>query len=153
MSFKLSVRSKGKLKGVHPDLVRVVAKAIQITPVDFGVTQGLRTLEQQRAYVASGASKTMNSRHLTGHAVDVMAYVGREGRWDFGLYIQIAEAFRQAAKIEGVPLRWGACWMRIDTSTEPLSSMVARYVAQCKERKENPLVDGPHFELPKVLYP
>ena len=85
MSFKLSVRSKGKLEGVHPDLVRVVTKAIQITPVDFGVTQGLRTLEQQRAYVASGASKTMNSRHLTGHAVDVMAYIGREGRWDMSL--------------------------------------------------------------------
>jgi peptidoglycan L-alanyl-D-glutamate endopeptidase CwlK len=74
VSFNLSARSRERLQGVNRDLVRVVEQAIQITTIDFGVTQGLRTIEQQRKYVASGASATMDSRHLTGHAVDVAAY-------------------------------------------------------------------------------
>lgn len=153
MSFKLGTRSRKNLAGVHPDLVRVVEQAIQITPVDFGVTQGLRTIEQQLQYFASGASSTMDSRHLTGHAVDVVAYIGREVRWDFGLYYQIAEAFRQAARIQAVPIRWGGCWMRIDTTSEALQAMVARYVASARAQSRRPLLDGPHFELPKALYP
>lgn len=127
MTFRLSSRSLAKLEGVHPDLVRVVHRAITLTPVDFGITEGLRTKERQRQLVAQGASRTMNSRHLTGHAVDVVAYVGGEVRWDWPLYPRIAKAFREAARIEGVKIVWGGDWPR--------------------------LRDGPHFELDRSVYP
>lgn len=127
MAFRLSSRSLARLDGVHPDLIRVVKRAIQITPVDFGITEGLRTKERQKELVAKGASRTMNSRHLTGHAVDVVAYIGSEVRWDWPLYPKIAAAFRQAAKEEGVAITWGGDWPK--------------------------LRDGPHFELDRKSYP
>lgn len=127
MAFRLSSRSQARLDGVHPDLIRVVKRAIQITQVDFGITEGLRTKERQKELVAKGASRTMNSRHLTGHAVDVVAYIGSEVRWDWPLYPKIAAAFRQAAKEERVPITWGGDWPK--------------------------LRDGPHFELDRKAYP
>ena len=127
MAFRLSSRSLARLDGVHPDLIRVVKRAIQITPVDFGITEGLRTKERQKELVAKGTSRTMNSRHLTGHAVDVVAYIGSEVRWDWPLYPKIAAAFRQAAKEEGVLITWGGDWPK--------------------------LRDGPHFELDRKAYP
>ena len=126
MTFKLSARSLSKLEGVHPDLVKVVKLAIELTDVDFGVTEGLRTIERQRELVAKGASKTMNSRHITGHAVDLVAYVGREVRWDWPLFHKIAAAMKQAANALGVPITWGGDW------------------------KSFP--DGPHFELDRSVY-
>lgn len=105
--FKFSQRSENNLKGIHPDLERVVRLAITLTEVDFGVIEGLRTIEKQREYVASGASKTLNSRHLTGHAVDLMAYVGGAGRWDWPLYYKLADAMKAAAKQLGIPIVWG----------------------------------------------
>ena len=126
-SFKLSRRSLARLEGVHPDLVRVVNLAIELTEVDFGVTEGLRTIEKQREYVARGASKTMNSRHLTGHAVDLVAYVGAEVRWDWPLYHKIADAMKRAANSLGVPIVWGGDWRSFK--------------------------DGPHFELDRKSYP
>lgn len=127
MAFRLSSRSLARLDGVHPDLVRVVKRAIELTPVDFGITEGLRTKERQRQLVQAGASRTMNSRHLTGHAVDVVAYIGSEVRWDWGLYPRIAKAFRQAAAELNVPIVWGGDWVK--------------------------LRDGPHFELDRKVYP
>lgn len=127
MAYRLSQRSLASLKGVHPDLVRVVHRAIQITSVDFMVTEGLRTADRQKVLVKSGASHTLNSRHLTGHAVDVAAWVNGTVRWDWPLYPKIAAAFRQAAKEEGVALIWGGDWPR--------------------------LRDGPHFELNRKVYP
>lgn len=127
MTFKLSQRSEKNLQGVHPDLVKVVRRAIQITAVDFAVIEGLRTPDRQRELKAKGASMTLNSRHITGHAVDVMAYIGAEGRWDWPLYPKIAKAFKQAAEDLGVPLTWGGDWKR--------------------------LRDGPHFELDRKVYP
>jgi peptidoglycan L-alanyl-D-glutamate endopeptidase CwlK len=125
--FKLSSRSLARLEGVHPDLVRVVKAAITMTDVDFGVTEGPRTEARQRELVASGASQTMRSRHLTGHAVDLVAYVGSEIRWDWPLYHKIAAAMDAAALTEGVPLEWGGRWTT--------------------------LRDGPHFQLPWSEYP
>lgn len=127
MTFNLSRRSRGNLKGVHPDLVRVVERAIQLTEVDFMVTEGLRTAARQRQLVAAGASRTLNSRHLTGHAVDVAAVIGRDVRWDWPLYPKIAAAFKQASRELNVPIVWGGDWPR--------------------------LRDGPHFELDRKVYP
>ena len=85
--FILGVRSKMNLRGVHPHLVDVVNRAIKLSDVDFTVTEGIRSLERQKQLVAAGASKTLNSRHLTGHAVDLAAVVGGKVRWDWELYL------------------------------------------------------------------
>ena len=125
--FTLGHRSKQKLKGVHPDLVKVVECAIQLTTVDFAVLEGLRTPERQKALVEAGASQTLNSRHLTGHAVDLGAWVGDEVRWDWPLYHKIAAAMKDAAKQVDVPIEWGGDWRNFK--------------------------DGPHFQLPRKTYP
>lgn len=127
MSFRLSQRSRSRLNGVHPDLIAVVEDAIRLTPVDFMITEGLRDMARQRALVKAGASRTLNSRHLTGHAVDVAAIVDGKVRWDWPLYGRIAAAFKQAAKVRGVRLVWGGDWPR--------------------------LRDGPHFELDRKVHP
>lgn len=110
MAFTLSQRSKTKLIGVHPDLVRVVNRALTLTPIDFMITEGLRTKARQAELVAAGASRTMNSRHLTGHAIDFAAIVGGQVRWDWPLYKTIGDAFKAAAKAEGVAIVWGGDW-------------------------------------------
>ena len=127
MSFVLGAKSKERLKGVHPDLVRVVERAIQTTDVDFTVLEGLRTATRQQQLVKSGASKTMRSRHLTGHAVDLAAVVGGEIRWDWPLYAKIAKAVKQAAADVKVPIEWGGDWRTFK--------------------------DGPHWQLPWKQYP
>jgi peptidoglycan LD-endopeptidase CwlK len=127
MTFVLGQRSTRALQGVHPDLARVVKRAITLTPIDFVVTEGLRTVERQKKLVAAGASKTMKSRHITGHAVDLAAYVAGSVRWDWPLYKQLADAMKQAAALEGVPIEWGGDWRTFK--------------------------DGPHFQLPHKEYP
>jgi len=109
------------LRGVHPDLVKVVKLAAKLSTVDFVVTEGVRTLERQRKLVLAGASHTLHSRHLTGHAVDVAALVDGAIRWDWPLYKQIAVAFKAAAESLSIPIIWGGDWGRFR--------------------------DGPHFEL------
>lgn len=149
--FKLSKRSLARMSGVHPDLEAVVKRAIELTAIDFGVTEGLRTTARQRELVAAGASKTMNSRHITGHAVDVVAYLGSEVRWDFGLYLTIAEAFRQAARELNIPVVWGACWTTINR-VDDLGAAVAGYTERKRREGGRPLIDGPHFELWREVY-
>lgn len=127
MAFVLGQRSLDRLKGVHPDLVKVVKRAIEITPIDFTVLEGLRTVERQKKLVAQGASKTMKSRHITGHAVDLAPVVDGEVRWDWPLYKKMAPAIKQAAKEVGVPIEWGGDWLRFK--------------------------DGPHWQLPSKKYP
>lgn len=128
MSFTLSKRSRSNLHGVHSDLVLVVGRAIAITPVDFAVTEGVRTEERQARLVEAGASWTMDSRHLTGHAVDVVAYIDGGISWDWPLYHQISNAMFEAAEYFSIPIEWGGHW---------------------KGKK----ADGPHFQLPRRLYP
>lgn len=125
--FKLSKRSLSRLEGVHPDLVQVVMLAITLTEIDFGVTEGLRTVERQRALKAAGASQTMNSRHITGHAVDLVAYIGSSISWDWPLYYKIADAMKRAAQSLDIPITWGGDWKSFK--------------------------DGPHFELDRKAYP
>jgi peptidoglycan L-alanyl-D-glutamate endopeptidase CwlK len=107
MTFSLSQRSENSLKGVDPKLVAVVRKAITITPIDFVVIEGLRSVERQKELVAKGASHTMKSNHLIGRAVDVAALVDGKITWDAQYYHKIAAAFKQAAKELDVPIRWG----------------------------------------------
>lgn len=125
-SYRLSSASYRKLQGVHADLVRVVELAIKKTSVDFAVIEGLRNPKRQRELVAAGASKTLNSRHLTGHAVDLAAYVDGGLRWDWPLYHKIAAAMKAAAAELHIPIVWGGDWESFP--------------------------DGPHFELSREKY-
>lgn len=132
MAFSLSSRSRKKLEGVHPDLVRVVERAITITRVDFTVLEGVREMEKQQELFAAGATTTMNSRHLKAkngyaHAVDLGAWVAGELRWDWTLYDQIGNAMKMAALEEDVQIEWGGDWKSFR--------------------------DGPHFQLPWSEYP
>jgi peptidoglycan L-alanyl-D-glutamate endopeptidase CwlK len=123
-----SQRSLTSLSGIHSDLRRVIDRALQDSPLDFAVIEGLRTKKRQEQLVASGASQTMNSRHLTGHAVDLLPIDPATGRGEFAwpLYDQLGPAVKAAAKKEGVPIIWGGDW----TSFK----------------------DGPHFELDRRVY-
>lgn len=124
MPYSLGSKSLQRLQGVHPDLVAVVKRAIEITEQDFSVGEGLRSVERQRELVNSGKSKTMNSRHLTGHAVDLFPY---PVSWDWAYYYPIADAMKQAAEELDVDLEWGGDWAGFP--------------------------DGPHFQLSWKGYP
>lgn len=125
--FKLSQKSLDRLSGVHPDLVAVVKRAIEITEVDFAVLEGVRSMARQEQLLKAGASQTMRSRHLTGHAVDLGAYVGGSVRWDWPLYDKIALAMKAAALELQVAIEWGGDWKSFK--------------------------DGPHFQLTWEEYP
>jgi peptidoglycan LD-endopeptidase CwlK len=124
MSFVLGPTSRERLKGIHPDLVSVVERAIEITEADFTVLEGLRTLERQKTLYATGKSKTLNSRHITGHAVDIAPY---PISWDWKDYPPIEDAMKQAAKELNVDIEWGGDWQ-----TFP---------------------DAPHWQLTRRSYP
>lgn len=127
MTYTLSQRSLTRLEGVNPALVAVVKRAIELTEIDFCVTEGLRTIERQRQLVAKGASTTMNSRHITGHAVDLAAMIDGEIRWDWPLYHKLAKAMKLAAAEYNVGIEWGGDWRRFK--------------------------DGPHFQLTRKAFP
>jgi peptidoglycan L-alanyl-D-glutamate endopeptidase CwlK len=125
MAYKLGIRSLQNLSGVHPDLVAVVKRAIQITEVDMVVIEGVRSRERQKQLVAKGASKTLNSRHITGHAVDIAPW---PIDWDDLERFEImADAMKQAADELGVDVEWGGDWRTF--------------------------YDGPHFQLSRKAYP
>ena len=155
MAFSLSSRSKGKLEGVHPDMVAVVETAITLTKVDFGVTYGVRTMEEQKRLYESGRSQTMNSKHLlqddTGysHAVDVVAYDGSDVVWEINVYDDICDAFKQAAEEKGVSVKWGAAWSEGDIRSYPGTAEDAMnaYIDLRRSQGRRPFIDGPHFEL------
>lgn len=152
--FKLSNRSSFRLEGVHPLLVDTVKLAITKTRVDFGVVQGVRTVDEQKKLVASGASHTMKSYHLKqedgfGHAVDLVAYVGSRVSWKLNLYDDIAEAMRDAAKVTGAPIRWGAAWNVPDIRewNGSMQDAMQSYIDLRRSQGKRPFIDGPHFEL------
>ncbi|MEQ8405948.1 MAG: M15 family metallopeptidase [Oceanicaulis sp.] len=127
MAFRFSERSERRMQGVHPDMVRVMRRALELSPLDFTVVEGLRSLQRQHELYASGASKTMNSRHLTGHGVDIAPIVGGSISWHWPHYYDLADVVKQAAADCGVTLEWGGDW----TSFK----------------------DGPHWQLPWDGYP
>ena len=154
MSFKLSTRSKNKLKGVHPDMVAVVERAIDLTNVDFGVTYGVRSLAEQEKLVASGRSQTMKSKHLKqkdgySHAVDVVAYDGSNVVWEINVNDDICDEFKQAAIEKGVAIKWGAAWSEGDIRLYkgPAEFHMNRYIDLRRGQGRRPFIDGPHFEL------
>lgn len=149
MTFRLSQTSLSRLEGVKPELVAVVKRAIEITEVDFGVTQGLRTLEQQEEYVRIGKSQTMKSKHLTGDAVDVVVYIGSNISWELNLYDNVADAFAQAGRDLGVKLRWGAAWNVSDITkwNSTMEDAMMHYIDTRRAQGRRPFIDGPHFEL------
>jgi peptidoglycan L-alanyl-D-glutamate endopeptidase CwlK len=128
MTRKFGSRSLKNMVGIHPDLRRVLDRALQDSPLDFVVIEGLRTLARQKQLVASGASQTLNSRHLTGHAIDLLP-IGPDGKsaFDWPLYDKLGPAVKAAAEAEGVALDWGGDWKKFR--------------------------DGPHFELDRNVYP
>ncbi len=126
--YALSTRSQQRLIGVHPDLVRLVRTAIKDSPVDFTVLEGLRTLDRQKKLVAAGASRTLNSRHLTGHAVDLAPYFAGQVRWDWPLYYPLADHIKLTAMRLNIPVQWGGDW-------------------------RGGFRDGPHWELSRTAYP
>lgn len=130
--MNLSARDKSRLVGVHPDLVRVIRRAAATTSLPFAVLEGPRTVERQRQLVAQGASRTMNSRHIPGRdglakAVDVAPLLNGKISWDWPLYHRLAAVIKAAAAAEGVPIEWGGDWRTFK--------------------------DGPHWQLPHMVYP
>ena len=147
--YKLSNRSLARLSGVDDRLVEVVKAAIQETEVDFGVIQGLRTLEEQKKLFESGASQTMKSKHLDGLAVDLMAYVGGRGSWELNVYDEIADAMKWAADDVGVPIRWGAAWHIADIREwdGTMEDAMHDYIDTRRAEGRRPFIDAPHFEI------
>jgi peptidoglycan LD-endopeptidase CwlK len=133
--MKLNTSSIAKLKGAHPDLVRVVLRCAEDwkdADTGFIVTCGVRTLAEQKVLVAKGASKTLRSRHIPAangysHAVDLAATIDGKVRWDWPLYDRLAKAMKAAAKAEKVTVEWGGDWKTFK--------------------------DGPHYQLPWASYP
>lgn len=149
MMYQLSQKSLDKLSTVKPGLQKVVLRAIQLTTVDFGVIEGIRTLEQQKEYVAKGVSKTLDSKHLTGDAVDLMAYVGGRGVWELNVYDEVADAMKKAAIELQTPIRWGAAWNVPDIRMWPgtMEQAMNFYIDSRRQEKRRPFIDAPHFEL------
>jgi len=149
MSYILSRRSRGNLVRVDKRLSKIVKNAIQITTVDFGVIQGIRTIEEQKALVEKGASQTMKSKHLDGFAVDLMAYIGSRGSWELNLYDDIADAIRESAIKENVAIRWGAAWhiQNICEWEDSMEDAMDSYIDLRRFQGKRPFIDAPHFEL------
>jgi len=147
--FELSERSLRNLEGLEESLLVVVLRAIQITKIDFGVIEGLRSEAKQKQLVAAGASQTMRSKHLTGRAVDLMAYLNGRGCWELAVYDEIAEAMRQAAKEQGVAIRWGAAWNVPDICQwdGTMEEAMNHYIDTRRSEGRRPWIDAPHFEL------
>lgn len=124
--YSFGSKSKERLKGVHPDMVKVMEESIKESPLDFGITEGVRTLERQKELFESGKSQTMNSRHLKGFAVDIAVFIDGKITWEFPKYQIVADHIKKVAKDLGIPIVWGGDWVSFR--------------------------DGPHFELNRSKY-
>ena len=149
MGFSLSSRSLKKLEGVDDTLVEVVKEAINLTKVDFGVTFGMRTLEEQQKLYDSGRSQTMKSKHLDGRAVDLVAYFGSDISWELNVYDDICDAMAEAARRNSVAIKWGAAWSEGDirmyqgTAEDSMNA----YIDLRRSEGRRPFIDAPHFEM------
>lgn len=115
-SFKLGKRSRAELVGVHPKLVEfvIVGMTDPDCPIDFVVFDGLRTMAEQKRHVANGKSFTMNSKHLTGHAVDLVPFIGNQIVWSWPPFYPLAAHLKRIAKRLGLTVEWGGDWKKPD---------------------------------------
>lgn len=152
--WKFSQRSLSRLIGVDERLVDVTMLALKYSPIDFGITEGVRSYERQKVLYQNGKSKTMRSRHLTGHAVDIVAY--KNGGYtydDFNDYVQMAEAFRKAAIELEEEVLWGGAWLKALNYYDSAQEALDDYVETRRSQGRNPFLDGPHFQLTWRSYP
>lgn len=156
MTHVFGKASLAELVGVHPLMVKFAHRTLELSPQDFSVHDGLRTLAEQRVYVANGVSQTMESLHRAqadgfGHAVDLVPFINGKMRWEWPPIYVIAAAAAKAAHELNIPVRWGGCWERIDTITSPsaelMETMVEAYGARKRAAGKKAFTDGPHFEL------
>lgn len=154
MTFKLSRRSLDRLEGIDDGLQAVVKMAITLSKTDFGVVQGMRTIEQQKELVAKGASQTMKSKHLEGKAFDIMAFINGRASWELSVYDDLADAIKEAAIQLNVPICWGAAWataempypMDIRKWEGTMEEAMNAYIDLRRSQSRRPFIDGPHFE-------
>lgn len=151
MTFVLGKTSEARLVGVQPKLICCVRYAIKRTPIDFGVAEGLRSPERQRALFASGASRKADSDHLDGFAVDLFPYVEGRAQWQAPLCLEVAKVMLRASRDLSVRLVWGGVWDRELGSLDPdrLDEAVDAYALRygLSHPGKKPLVDMPHFAL------
>jgi peptidoglycan L-alanyl-D-glutamate endopeptidase CwlK len=141
-------RSEMKMEGVEPTLIQVARVALPKSPIDFGITCGLRSQHEQNQLLAQGKTQVRHSRHQDGMAIDVVAYENGKVSWKLKHYITIADAFAEACKELNMELRWGAGWpfyLGKHTGQESHDA----YVAMKRKQKRRTFIDGPHFEIPK----
>lgn len=150
--FVFGARSLRNLDYVHPDLARVAHRALSLSEFDFAITEGLRSTARQRDLLTAGKSKTMRSRHLSGHAIDIVAFDNGKVNWNLDpYYFCIAEAFAAASREAQVSIVWGGCWRPLSDELD-LRRAVAEYIERTAARGGRPLVDGVHFELDREVY-
>jgi peptidoglycan L-alanyl-D-glutamate endopeptidase CwlK len=148
-NWVLSSRSRERLSGVKPDLADTVKRALELSPIDFGVSEGKRTLERQKLLVSQGASQTMKSKHLSGDAADLVGYLDGHVSWEMPIYWKIADSVRQAAIETGVSIRWGGAWQVRDIRLHEggMDEAQDAYIDLRRSEGRRPFLDGPHFEL------
>lgn len=145
--FKLSQKSINTLKGVDERLVKIVHEAIKVSSVDFSVGEGLRTLERQHLLISQGKSKTEKSKHITGHAVDLWAFVNGKVSWEEKHYYDIAHAMRDSAIKNNVVLRWGAVWDKSLNEIRNTELEPRLYVKRREDIGKKAFLDFVHFEI------
>ena len=150
--FKFSITSIGRMEGVNPKLIRVVDTALMEAKVDFSVISGVRTLAEQKELVAKGFSWTLNSKHLTGHAIDLAPWIEGESKWTYTFYDDLFRSMRLGAIGHGMKIRWGGAWHLDDirewqgTGCE-LVDDYKRFYHATNPQGEGPSIDAPHFEI------
>jgi len=147
-NWVLSLRSRQRLLSVKPKLAQTVKRALELSPIDFGVSEGKRTLERQKLLVSQGASQTMKSKHLTGDAADLVGYLDGHVSWEMSVYCKIADAVRQAAIETGVSIRWGGAWQIRDIRLHEggMDEAQDAYIDLRRSEGRSLFLDGPHFE-------
>lgn len=154
-NFSWGLRSHQNMSGVHHDLREVMNRAIQLSKVDMVIIEGLRSKARQQQLFNQGHTRTLNSRHITGHALDVVPWINGEISWDWTNYYPVADAILKAAKEVEVPIVWGGAWNLRPFNQWGKTSKQASdaYVAIRKKEGKKVFLDGPHFELDKQVYP
>lgn len=147
MAFKFGERSLRELEGVNEELVALVHRALELSTQDFAVHDGLRTREEQEQLLIAGATQTLDSKHLTGDAVDLVPIINGKLRWEWEPIYTIAKAVREAAKELNLKIRWGAAWdMNFTNTLDTPEAVSEAYAARRKAAGKKPFLDGPHFE-------